>query len=137
MCLNRRGQFGQGKRFGHKYRIRDQCPIFAKGVFCISRNEHDLRVGSILNCLFDPCRAIHTRRGILLADEPVSSVDEHQGLNLLQQALARHDSAVIALHDRQQALQACTRIIGLRDGAIVLDAPCATLSLADLDPLYQ
>ena len=82
-------------------------------------------------------RAIHTRRGILLADEPVSSVDEHQGLNLLQQALARHDSAVIALHDRQQALQACTRIIGLRDGAIVLDAPCATLSLADLDPLYQ
>ncbi|MCK0152912.1 ATP-binding cassette domain-containing protein [Alcanivorax sp. S6407] len=82
-------------------------------------------------------RAIYTRRNILLADEPVSNVDEHQGLALLQQTLERHDTGVVALHDRQLALETCSRIIGLRDGAIVLDAPCSSLALADLDALYQ
>ncbi|MZR64090.1 ATP-binding cassette domain-containing protein [Alcanivorax sp. DP30] len=82
-------------------------------------------------------RAIYSQRTILLADEPVSSVDEHHGLALLQQILARHDTAVVALHDRSLALQCCTRIIGLRDGEIVLDAASDSLTLSDLDTLYQ
>ena len=82
-------------------------------------------------------RASYSRRHVLLADEPVSSVDEHNGLALLQQMLARHDTAVVALHDRSLALQCCSRIIGLRDGVIALDAPSRALSLTDLDALYQ
>lgn len=82
-------------------------------------------------------RAIYSQRQVLLADEPVSSVDEHHGLTLLQQLLGRHDTAVVALHDRSLALQCCSRVIGLRDGIIALDAPCQSLTLADLDALYQ
>jgi len=82
-------------------------------------------------------RALFTERPVLLADEPVSSLDEHQGLDLLQRALARHPTAVVALHDRELALQCCDRIIGLGEGKILLDAPASTLSLSDLDTLYQ
>lgn len=82
-------------------------------------------------------RAIYSQRQVLLADEPVSSVDEHHGLTLLQQLLGRHNTAVVALHDRSLALQCCSRVIGLRDGIIALDAPCQSLTLADLDALYQ
>ncbi|MBZ2187699.1 ATP-binding cassette domain-containing protein [Alcanivorax sp. JB21] len=82
-------------------------------------------------------RALYSQRPVLLGDEPVSSLDEHQGLALLRQALAQHDSAVIALHDRSLALQCFDRVIGLRDNRLVLDAPAASLTLADLDALYQ
>lgn len=81
-------------------------------------------------------RALYSQRPVLLGDEPVSSLDEHQGLSLLRQSLAQHDSAVIALHDRSMALQCFDRVLGLRDNRLVLDAPAATLTLADLDALY-
>ena len=82
-------------------------------------------------------RALYARRPVLLADEPVSSLDEHQGLALLTLALARHDTAVVALHDRALALQSCDRIIGLGNGSVRLDAPARELTLRDLDALYQ
>ena len=82
-------------------------------------------------------RALYTQRPVLLADEPVSSLDEHQGLALLTLSLARHHSAVIALHDRALALACSDRIIGLNQGQIVLDAATQSLSLSDLDALYQ
>ena len=82
-------------------------------------------------------RALYTQRPILLADEPVSSLDEHQGQALLTLSLARHDSAVMALHDRALALACSDRIIGLNQGKIVLDAATRSLSLSDLDALYQ
>ena len=82
-------------------------------------------------------RALYTQRPVLLADEPVSSLDEHQGLALLTLSLARHHSAVIALHDRALALACSDRIIGLNQGQIVLDAATRSLSLSDLDALYQ
>ena len=82
-------------------------------------------------------RALFSRRSILLADEPVSSVDEQQGETLLKLALSRHHTAVTALHDRELALHCCDRIIGLRDGRIMLDAPSQSLHLQDLDELYR
>lgn len=81
-------------------------------------------------------RALYTRRPVLLGDEPVSSVDEHQAQRLLALALSQHDSAVVALHDRSLALACFDRVLGLRDGALVLDAPTSGLTLADLDALY-
>lgn len=82
-------------------------------------------------------RALYSERPVLLADEPVSNLDEHQGLALIRQALGRHDTAVVAMHDRAMALACFQRIIGLRQGRLVLDAPAATLTLGDLDALYQ
>lgn len=82
-------------------------------------------------------RALFSQRPVLLADEPVSSLDESQGEALLQLALSRHHTAVTALHDRELALHCCDRIIGLREGRIVLDAPSRNLSLQDLNELYR
>ena len=81
-------------------------------------------------------RALFTERPVLLADEPVSNLDEHQGLALLRDTLRRHDSAVVAMHDRALALACFERVIGLRHGETVLDAPSASLTLDDLDRLY-
>lgn len=81
-------------------------------------------------------RALYTQKTTLLADEPVSSIDEHHARQLLDIALQRHDTAVVALHDQQLALDCFDRIIGLRNGQVLLDQPTAQLSLADLQPLY-
>lgn len=82
-------------------------------------------------------RALYSERPVLLADEPVSSLDEHQGLALLRQALDRHDTAVVAMHDRAMALAVFQRVVGLRQGQVVLDAATAGLGIRDLDVLYQ
>lgn len=82
-------------------------------------------------------RALIQQRDIFIGDEPVASVDDFQAETLLQLICQRHQTVVLAMHDRDQALQFCTRIIGLRDGAIVLDAASDQLSSGDLASLYD
>ncbi len=82
-------------------------------------------------------RALFSRRDVLLADEPVSSLDENQGEALLRLALSRHHTAVTALHDRELALHCCDRIIGLKEGRIIIDARSQNLHLQDLNELYR
>lgn len=82
-------------------------------------------------------RALFSQRDVLLADEPVSSLDENQGEALLQLALSRHHTSVTALHDRELALHCCDRIIGLKGGRIIIDAPSQNLSVQDLNELYR
>ena len=82
-------------------------------------------------------RALIQQRDIFMGDEPVASVDDFQAETLLQLICQRHQTVVLAMHDRDQALQFCTRIIGLRDGAIVLDAASDQLSTGDLASLYD
>jgi phosphonate transport system ATP-binding protein len=77
-------------------------------------------------------RALYNGRPILLADEPVSALDRVQGGNLLKLIKARHPTAVIILHDVQQALDYADRIVVLDDGLKVVDAPARTLSAHDL-----
>ena len=81
-------------------------------------------------------RALYQQRPVFLGDEPVASVDPHQALRLLALIDDTHDTCVIALHQRELALSHFDRVLGLRDGQLVLDAPAAELSLADLDALY-
>ena len=82
-------------------------------------------------------RALYSERPVLLADEPVSSLDEEQAVRLLRLALARHDTAVVALHHQNQALTCFDRVIGLAGGRVLLDAPAAELGRRDLAGLYQ
>lgn len=81
-------------------------------------------------------RALYMHKPVLLADEPVSSLDEHQASQLLKIALSRHETAVVVLHDQQLALDCFDRIIGLRNGRLLIDQPSKSLSLADLQALY-
>ena len=82
-------------------------------------------------------RALYQQKNIFLGDEPVSAVDDYQAQELLALILKKHETLVLALHDVEQALRFCDRIIGLKDGAIVLDAPSSTLQVTDLVELYN
>ena len=82
-------------------------------------------------------RALIQQRDIFIGDEPVANVDDYQAESLLKLICNNHQTVVLALHDVEQALQFCTRVIGLKDGAIVLDAPNDQLQVSDLASLYQ
>ncbi len=81
-------------------------------------------------------RSLFQKGHLLLADEPVSSVDEQQSRVVLKQMFNGFSTVVLALHDIQLALAFCDRIIGLEKGRIVLDSPAEALSVKDLLSLY-
>jgi phosphonate transport system ATP-binding protein len=54
----------------------------------------------------------------------------------MQALVGRFETAIIALHDVDLALQYTDRVVGIRDGLIALDEPSNRLSPADLQPLY-
>ncbi len=82
-------------------------------------------------------RALYQQQNIFLGDEPVSAVDDFQAEQLLSLISQRHDTLILALHDIDQALRVCDRIIGLKNNTIALDAPAASLCSERLAPLYQ
>ena len=82
-------------------------------------------------------RALYRHQPVFLGDEPFASLDQRQGRHLLETIKARHQITVIALHDRQMALDGFDRVIGLRNGRIHFDSPTASLTQADLDTLYE
>ncbi len=82
-------------------------------------------------------RALFQGGDALLADEPVSAVDEHQAHDVLSVITTSFDTVVLAMHDIDLALQFTDRIIGLKGGKVVMDAPSAGLTPSDLAPLYQ
>lgn len=82
-------------------------------------------------------RAFYRGGDILVGDEPFSALDAKQGAALLAQVTARFPTIVMALHDVSQALSFATRILGLRDGAIAIDAPASAVSKEQINALYQ
>ncbi|MEB3266265.1 MAG: ATP-binding cassette domain-containing protein [Cyanobacteriota bacterium] len=84
-------------------------------------------------------RLLRQQPTLLLADEPLASLDPRLAAELLQLLLAQATSPkalLLSLH-RPDLLTGFDRVIGLRDGRIWLDQPIASLDPADLDRLYQ
>lgn len=81
-------------------------------------------------------RAFWRGGDVLLGDEPVSALDETQGAEILGHIATRFDRVVLALHDVDQALGFATRIVGLRDGRVVVDAAPAEIARAQVEALY-
>jgi phosphonate transport system ATP-binding protein len=81
-------------------------------------------------------RALYNGRPIVIADEPVSALDRVQGAEILGKLCARHETAILALHDISFALTHTERVVVIEDGRIVLDTPARTLTPADLVPYY-
>lgn len=81
-------------------------------------------------------RALHHGGAVLMGDEPVSAVDEHQSRRVLDAIVEGHDTVVLAMHDTALAIAYSDRIIGLDDGRITLDAPSDGMRPGDLDELY-
>ena len=82
-------------------------------------------------------RALFNDATILIGDEPVSAVDDHQARDVLSLAGTVKETVILALHDRVLALSFADRIIGLKDGKIAMDTLTAGLQPGDLDGLYR
>ncbi|MAW59323.1 MAG: ABC transporter ATP-binding protein [Planctomycetes bacterium] len=85
-------------------------------------------------------RALFQHPRVLLADEPVSSVDPARARALLELmhevAAERGLPLVVSLHDADLARDLFARIVGLREGHLVFDLPSAELQDEQLDALY-
>jgi phosphonate transport system ATP-binding protein len=81
-------------------------------------------------------RALHQQAAVMMADEPVSSVDEHQSRRVLRAITAAHDCVVMAMHDTALAIEFASRIVGLEQGRVVLDRSSEDITPADLKGLY-
>jgi len=83
-------------------------------------------------------RALYQRPRVMLADEPVASVDPARARDLvaLLTRLAREDGATLlmSLHDPGLARAFFPRAVALRDGRVTADGPPAEL---DLEALYR
>lgn len=86
-------------------------------------------------------RALMQRPRLLLADEPISSLDTDTAdeiLALMTEVAEQRGLAVVAsLHQVDKALAWATRVIGLVGGELVLDAPAAELSRERLGGIYN
>ena len=82
-------------------------------------------------------RALYNTGDVLLGDEPVSAVDEHQARDILATVNDKKQTVVLALHDRTLALEFTDRVVGIRDGRIVLDEATAGMVPGDLNDLYR
>ena len=86
-------------------------------------------------------RALVQKPKILLADEPIASLDPNTSVRLLQ---SMHDicksdglTAVVSLHQVELAKRFADRIIGLQQGAVVFDGPPSTLTIEQAEALYR
>ena len=81
-------------------------------------------------------RALYRQASILLADEPATGLDQGSATALMALIKKNFGSCVIALHDVDLAMSIADRIIGLRDGKIILDAIPADIDPKALAPIY-
>lgn len=82
-------------------------------------------------------RAVHQNNPVLLGDEPVSALDGHQARDVLESINAAHETVVLAMHDVRLAIAYTDRVIGLKDGRVVMDQPTSGMVPSDFDRLYQ
>lgn len=85
-------------------------------------------------------RALMQNPGLMLADEPTSSLDPKTSveiMELMRDAGAHHDIPIlINMHDVELARRFADRVIGLAGGAVVFDDAPARLTEAELKRIY-
>ncbi|MDR2161542.1 MAG: phosphonate ABC transporter ATP-binding protein [Desulfovibrio sp.] len=85
-------------------------------------------------------RALVQKAKVLLADEPIASLDPESSRNVMEilaDINARDGITIlVSLHQVDYALRFCPRAIALKNGGIVYDGPSAALTPAFLRALY-
>jgi len=81
-------------------------------------------------------RAKFNAKKILLADEPVSSLDEYLAKKVLEDFFNTYDTVICTLHNVSYAIEYFDRVIGLKDGEIIINKACSELSNDDRNTLY-
>lgn len=82
-------------------------------------------------------RAIYRGEDILLADEPISSVDPLQADTVMDIIIQNTETVVVSLHAVEFALKFAQRIVGLSDGEIEFDLPTEEVTQTMLTELYR
>ena len=81
-------------------------------------------------------RALATRPGLLLLDEPFSALDARTRTEISQELLgiwqAQQVTVVFVTHNLDEALELGERVVALRGGEVVLDAPTSQVDLEQL-----
>jgi len=85
-------------------------------------------------------RAFMLNPDIVLADEPVASLDPHLGADILdliaRQAKARNASVLCSLHQLDLAVRFADRIVALNSGRIVFDGQPSQLNANFVQAIY-
>ncbi len=84
-------------------------------------------------------RLLMQQPGLILADEPVSSLDPARAAETLDllRAPAAEATLIVSLHQPEYAREHCTRAVGLRAGRMVFDVAIADLADDMLSDLYS
>ena len=86
-------------------------------------------------------RAIAQQPSLILADEPVASLDPetaHRVLGMLHEITKQDDiPTIVSLHQVELAKAFADRIVGLNDGEVVFDGPPSELDDEALDRIYE
>jgi phosphonate transport system ATP-binding protein len=86
-------------------------------------------------------RALVQQPEVLLADEPIASLDprsSHTVMAILEQINRQdHITVIVSLHDVDVAMEFARRILGIRGGRVVMDKPATQVTRKDLDFIYD
>ncbi len=85
-------------------------------------------------------RALVQKAKVLLADEPIASLDPESSRKVMQilSDINQKDgiTVMVTLHQVDYAIKYCPRTVALKDGTIVYDGPSSALTPAFLQELY-
>ena len=78
---------------------------------------------------------------VILADEPISNLDpelSREIMDLLKtMSINQGKTLVMSLHSIEFAMSYCQRLVGLRQGTIIFDAPSVEVSSTMIEELYR
>lgn len=82
-------------------------------------------------------RALYEEKNILLADEPVSALDEFLSKKVVDKLTSSFETVICTLHNVDLALENFDRVVGLKSGKLLLDKKCEDITTQDREALYN
>lgn len=141
------GALGQGAGFRAWHQAIAPAPLRADAIEALDRvgladRAHDrsesLSGGQSQRVAI--ARAIMHKPKLLIADEPVASLDPsagHDVMGLFRKLTDGRMSLIFTTHNIEHALTYSDRILALKGGRVAIDAPVADLTSGDLEEIYR